>query len=296
MLAQSVIETLNETSPILIAGATASGKSTLALKIATKLGGVIVNADALQVYAGWRILTARPSLKEEAQTPHLLYGHIENQNSYSVGDWLRQLAPILKSGQRPIIVGGTGLYFRALTEGLADIPPVPKDIQLQAKKLLRDGKCASMLAALDDFTRSKIDIKNPMRVSRAWEVLQTTGLSIATWHLQTPPPLLPLTSCNALYLSSPVDWLNTRLEKRFNMMISEGVLDEARSNLDQWDSNLQSSQAIGATELIDHIQGYSSLTQAKELAVTASRQYAKRQRTWLRKRMSDWRNLESHRL
>ena len=296
MLAQSVIETLNKSRPILIAGATASGKSALALKIATKLGGVIVNADALQVYAGWRILTARPSLIEESHAPHLLYGHIENQNSYSVGDWLRQLAPILKSGHRPIIVGGTGLYFRALTEGLADIPPVPKDIQLQAKNLLRDGKCASMLAALDDFTRSKIDIKNPMRVSRAWEVLQTTGLSIAAWHLQTPPPLLPLTSCTALYLSSPVDWLNTRLEKRFNVMITEGVLDEARSNLDQWDRNLQSAQAIGATELIDHLQGYSSLTQAKELAVTASRQYAKRQRTWLRKRMSDWRNLESHKL
>ena len=296
MLAQSVIETLNETSPILIAGATASGKSTLALKIATKLGGVVVNADALQVYAGWRILTARPTLEEELQATHLLYGHIKNQNSYSVGDWLRQIVPILNSGQRPIIVGGTGLYFRALTEGLADIPPVPTDIHLQAKRLLRDGKCSSMLAALDDFTRSKIDIKNPMRISRAWEVLQATGKSIATWHLETPPPLLPLTSCSALHLSSPVDWLNARLERRFNMMITEGVLDEARSNLYQWDRNLQSSQAIGATELINHLQGYSSLTEAKNLAVTASRQYAKRQRTWLRKHMSDWRNLESQNL
>ena len=296
MLAQSVIETLNETSPILIAGATASGKSTLALKIATKLGGVVVNADALQVYAGWRILTARPTLEEESQATHLLYGHIKNQNSYSVGDWLRQIVPILNSGQRPIIVGGTGLYFRALTEGLADIPPVPTDIHLQAKRLLSDGKCSSMLAALDDFTRSKIDIKNPMRISRAWEVLQATGKSIATWQLETPPPLLPLTSCSALHLSSPVDWLNARLERRFNMMITEGVLDEARSNLYQWDRNLQSSQAIGATELINHLQGYSSLTEAKNLAVTASRQYAKRQRTWLRKHMSDWRNLESQNL
>lgn len=296
MLARSVIATLNETSPILIAGATASGKSNLALKIAIELGGVIVNADALQVYAGWRILTARPTLEEESQANHLLYGHVKNQNSYSVGDWLRQIAPIIKSGHRPIIVGGTGLYFQALTEGLADIPPVPTDIRLRAKQLLHDGKFASMLAALDDFTRSRIDIKNPMRVSRAWEVLQATGKSIATWHLQTPLPLLPLTNCTALCLSSPVDWLNDRLEKRFNMMISAGVLKEAKSNLDQWDRNLQSSQAIGASELIDHLQGHSSLTKAKELAIIASRQYAKRQRTWLRKRMSDWQNLESNKL
>ena len=296
MLVQSVIASLDETSPILIAGATASGKSTLALKIASKLGGVIVNADALQVYAGWRILTARPSPEEESQTPHQLYGHIENQSSYSVGDWLRQIAPILKSGQRPIIVGGTGLYFRALTEGLADIPPIPADIQVHAKQLISNGKYESMLAELDDFTRSKIDVKNPRRVSRAWEVLQATGKSIDTWHEQTPTPLLPLTSCNALLLCSPVDWLNARLEHRFNMMISAGALDEARSNLDKWDKNLQFSQAIGAPELIAYLQGDSSLTEAKELAVTASRQYAKRQRTWLRKHMSNWRNLESQNL
>ena len=125
MLAQIVISTLDATRPVLISGATASGKSALALKIAAELGGVIVNADALQVYGGWRILTARPSLEEESRVQHLLYGHIGNQNGYSVGDWLRDIAPILKSTQRPIIVGGTGLYFRALTEGLADIPPVP---------------------------------------------------------------------------------------------------------------------------------------------------------------------------
>ena len=296
MLAQIVISTLNQTRPILISGATASGKSNLALKIATELGGVIVNADALQVYNGWRILTARPSLEEESRAQHLLYGHIGNQNLYSVGDWIRDIAPILKSTQRPIIVGGTGLYFRALTEGLADIPPVPSHIKEQAKQFLRDGEVRFMLAALDGYTQSKIDVQNPMRVSRAWEVLQATGKSIVSWHEQTPPALMPLKSCDALHLNSPVDWLNTRLESRFNMMMSAGVLDEAKANLDNWDPSLQSSQAIGAPELINHLLGYSSLAEAKKLAVIASRQYAKRQRTWFRKRMYDWRSIDAHNL
>ena len=294
MLAQIVISTLDATRPVLISGATASGKSALALKIAAELGGVIVNADALQVYGGWRILTARHSLEEESRVQHLLYGHIGNQNGYSVGDWLRDIAPILKSTQRPIIVGGTGLYFRALTEGLADIPPVPPCIQAEAKQLLRDGKCALMLAALDNLTRSKIDVQNPMRVSRAWEVLQATGKSIVFWHEQTPPALMSLKSCYALHLNSPVDWLNTRLERRFNMMMSAGALDEVKANLDNWDPSLQSSQVIGAPELINYLLGHSSLAEANELAVIASRQYAKRQRTWFRKRMSDWCSIESH--
>lgn len=296
MLPKTLISTLNETQTILISGATASGKSTLAMKIAAEFGGVIVNADALQVYSGWRILTARPSLEEESRNQHLLYGHIKNQDSYSVGNWLRDIAPILQSGQRPIIVGGTGLYFQALTKGLADIPPVPPHIQAQAKKFLRDGKVSFMLDALDTYTKSAIDTQNPMRVSRAWEVLQATGKSIASWHEQTPPALLPPNSCNALLLKSPVDWLNTRLERRFNTMISVGALEEARENLDNWDPSLQSSQAIGAPELINHLLGYSSLAEAKELAVIASRQYAKRQRTWFRKRMSDWHSIESHSL
>ena len=296
MLAQIVMSTLDETRPVLISGATASGKSSLALKIATELGGVIVNADALQVYGGWRILTARPNVEEESRAQHLLYGHIANQNVYSVGDWLRDIAPILKSGQRPIIVGGTGLYFRALTEGLADIPRIPQHIKEQAKQFLRDGEVPFMLEALDSYTQSKIDIQNPVRVSRAWEVLQATGKSIVSWHEHTPPALIPLKSCDALHLNSPVDWLNTRLETRFNMMMSAGALDEARENLDNWDPSLQSSQAIGAPELINHLLGHSSLAEAKELAVIASRQYAKRQRTWFRKRMSDWRSIESHNL
>ena len=288
MVNKSLLSTLGETRPVLIAGATASGKSALALQIAEQLGGVIVNADALQVYSGWRILTARPSAKEERRAPHALYGHVANHESYSVGDWLRDIGPILSADKRPIIVGGTGLYFRALTEGLADIPPIPANIRAQSAGLLSQGGLQPMLEDLDDETRAQIDVQNPMRVARAWEVLQATGQSIRSWQARTPPPLLPLESCHALHLTSPVDWLNDRLKRRFDIMIAEGALEEARGNLEFWDSKWQSSQAIGAPELIAHLQGQFTLDEARTRAVTASSQFAKRQRTWFRKRMVAW--------
>ena len=294
MARNSLLSTLEETRPVLIAGATASGKSALALDIAAQLGGVIVNADALQVYSGWRILTARPSVEEESRAPHALYGHVPNHESYSVGDWLRDIGSILSGDKRPIIVGGTGLYFRALTEGLADIPPIPANIRAQSAGLLSQGGLQQMLEDLDTATRSKIDVQNPMRVARAWEVLKGTGQSIVNWHAQTPPPLLPLESCHALHLNSPVGWLNDRLKRRFEIMIDEGALEEARRNLEHWDSRWQSSQAIGAPELIAHLRGKFNLDEAKTRAVTASRQFAKRQRTWFRKRMVTWQRYEAN--
>ncbi len=296
MVNKSLLSTLGETRPVLIAGATASGKSALALQIAEQLGGVIVNADALQVYSGWRILTARPSAKEESRVPHALYGQVANHESYSVGDWLRDISPILSADKRPIIVGGTGLYFRALTEGLADIPPIPANIRAQSAGLLSQGGLQPMLEELDDETRAHIDVQNPMRVARAWEVLQATGQSIRSWQARTPPPLLPLEACHALHLTSPVDWLNDRLKRRFDIMIAEGALEEARRNLEFWDSKWQSSQAIGAPELIAHLLGQFTLDEAKTRAVTASSQFAKRQRTWFRKRMMSWQTYEADQL
>ena len=293
---KSLLSTLGETRPVLIAGATASGKSALALEIAAQLGGVIVNADALQVYSGWRILTARPTDAEENLAPHALYGHVPNHESYSVGDWLRDIGSILSGDKRPIIVGGTGLYFRALTEGLADIPPTPASIRAQSAELRFRGGLHTMLQDLDADTRAHIDVQNPIRVARAWEVLRSTGQSIRGWQAKTPPPLLPLEACHALHLTSPVDWLNDRLKQRFDIMIAEGVLEEARSNLEAWDSRWQSSQAIGAPELIAHLQGQFSLDEAKTRAVTASSQFAKRQRTWFRKRMMSWKRYKADQL
>ena len=296
MVTKSLLSTLGETRPVLIAGATASGKSALALDIAEHFGGIIVNADALQIYGGWRILTARPSREEESRAPHALYGHVANNESYSVGDWLRDIDPILTGGKRPIIVGGTGLYFRALTEGLADIPPIPADIRTQSAELLAKGGLQLMLKDLDAETRSSIDVQNPMRVARAWEVLRSTGQSIRSWQARTPPPLLPLEACHALHLTSPVDWLNDRLKRRFDIMIAEGALEEARRNFELWDSKWQSSQAIGAPELIAHLLGQFTLDEAKTRAVTASSQFAKRQRTWFRKRMVAWQTVAAEQL
>ena len=296
MVRNSLLSTLGETRPVLIAGATASGKSALALDIAAQLGGVIVNADALQVYSGWRILTARPSDEEESRAPHALYGHVANHESYSVGDWLRDIGPILSGDKRPIIVGGTGLYFRALTEGLADIPAIPANIRAQSADLLSQGGLQQMLEDLDAETRARIDVQNPMRVARAWEVLQGTGQSIVSWQAKTPPPLLPLAACHALHLTSTVDWLNDRLKRRFDIMIAQGALEEARSNFETWDPEWQSSQAIGAPELIAHLSGHLSLEEATALAVTASSQFAKRQRTWFRKRMASWQRYNADQL
>ena len=296
MVTKSLLSTLDETRPVLIAGATASGKSALALDIAEHLGGIIVNADALQIYGGWRILTARPSREEENRAPHALYGHVANHESYSVGDWLRDIGPISTGGKRPIIVGGTGLYFRALTEGLADIPPIPADIRTQSAELLAKGGLQLMLKDLDAETRYSIDVQNPMRVARAWEVLRSTGQSIRSWQARTPPPLLPLEACHALHLTSPVDWLNDRLKRRFDIMIAEGALEEARRNFELWDSKWQSSQAIGAPELIAHLLGQFTLDEAKTRAVTASSQFAKRQRTWFRKRMVAWQTVAAEQL
>ncbi|MDA9100607.1 tRNA (adenosine(37)-N6)-dimethylallyltransferase MiaA [Planktomarina sp.] len=291
MQAEELILSLNESRPILIAGATASGKSALAIKIAKKLGGVIINADAMQVYEGWKILTARPTKQDQRNFSHLLYGHVDNKEAYSVGDWLRQVTPLLDGNHRPIIVGGTGLYFRALTEGLANIPKIPEEYKKKSSELIQNGKMLDMVADLDEATRSKIDLQNPVRVARAWEVLQATGKSIVSWQADTPPPILNINKCDAILMHSSTHWLNERIKIRFEAMLDNGVLEEITENSQSWDPQLQSSQAIGATQLIEYNLGRISLGKATELAVIASRQYAKRQKTWFRKRMENWRTI-----
>lgn len=291
MQAEELILSLNEARPILIAGATASGKSALAIKIAKKLGGVIINADAMQVYEGWKILTARPTKQDQRNVSHLLYGHVDNKEAYSVGDWLRQVTPLLDGNHRPIIVGGTGLYFRALTEGLANIPKIPEEYKKKSSELIQNGKMLDMVADFDEATRSKIDLQNPVRVARAWEVLQATGKSIVSWQADTPPPILNINKCDAILMHSSTHWLNERIKIRFEAMLDNGVLEEITENSQSWDPQLQSSQAIGATQLIEYNLGRISIEKATELAVIASRQYAKRQKTWFRKRMENWRTV-----
>lgn len=271
--------------PVLIAGPTASGKSDLAARIAACGGGVIVNADALQVFDGWRILTARPSLAEEAALPHALYGHVPLDATYSAGDWLRAVTPLLRGSKRPIIVGGTGLYFAALTCGLAAIPATPPTIRAAGDAM----PLAALVAALDPGTAVDIDLKNRARVQRAWEVLQTTGRPLRDWQADTGPPPLPLSQATAIVLRPDIDWLNARIAGRFDAMLQAGALDEARALRPRWSPAHQSARAIGAAELIAHIDGHITLSEAREAAITATRQYAKRQRTWFRARMGDWR-------
>jgi len=275
--------------PVLIAGPTAAGKSALALDIAQSSGGVIINADALQVFDGWRILTARPTDDDLARADHLLYGHVGFDKDYSVGKWLRHVLEILQNTpDRPIIVGGTGLYFRALTEGLANIPATPPEIRARADQLLADQGLGALLVGLDPATAARIDCKNPVRVQRAWEVQQATGKSLADWQDATPPPVLPLRFCTALVINAQRDWLNERINRRFDLMLKAGALNEARAMEPNWNPKYLSSKAIGAAELIGHIRGEISLEQARTSACIASHQYAKRQRTWFRARMSGW--------
>lgn len=269
--------------PVLIAGPTASGKSGLALHIARTQGGVVVNADALQVFDGWRVLTARPDDADRAQAPHALYGHVPFDQTYSVGHWLRDLAPYLHSA-RPIIVGGTGLYFTALTQGLADIPATPPALRGTAGSM----SLSDLLAGLDAETRARIDTANRARVQRAWEVLATTGKGLAAWQDDTPPPRLPLQDVQPILLDAPKVWLTPRIAQRFDMMLQGGALDEARALLPHWPSAAPAFRAIGAPELMAHLQGQITLDQARTAATIATRQYAKRQRTYFTKRMTDW--------
>ncbi len=284
--------------PVLIAGPTASGKSALALRIAREQGGIIINADALQVFANWRILTARPDPQDEAAAPHRLFGHVPGEAPYSVGQWLRDLRRVLRAepAERPIIVGGTGLYFHALSNGLAEVPETPPHIREEADARLASEGLAPLLTELsreDPETAVRIDRQNPRRVQRAWEVLRATGRGLAHWQAETPAPLLPLARTQAFVLHAPKTWLTPRIEGRFAAMMAEGALEEARKNLDHWRAGRPSARAIGAEELFGLLEGRISREEAVARAQIATRQYAKRQRSWFRARMGDWRWIEA---
>lgn len=288
MTPNDVASRLDPSVPVLIAGPTASGKSALALDIAERQGGVIINADALQVFENWPILSARPSQDDTERAKHALYGHVAYDATYSVGHWLRQVAPYLTGSDRPIIVGGTGLYFMALTQGLAEIPPTPTEIRSEADDVMRRHGRQAMLSELDNETQARIDTLNPMRVQRAWEVLKTTGRSLVEWQDATPPPLLPINAAQAFLLEADKAWLNNRITQRFDLMLEAGALDEAHQNHHRWDPSHLSAKTIGAPELIAYIEGQMTLAAAQEASVIATRQFAKRQRTWFRSKMSDW--------
>lgn len=284
-----VLDRIDPDRHVVIAGPTASGKSALALRIAEAQGGTVVNADALQVWSCWRVLTARPPAEDEARAPHALYGHVAPGRAYSVGEWLSEVAVL---PGRLIVVGGTGLYLNALTRGLAAIPPTPPDIRAEADRLRATPEgLARLIAGLDPQTAGRIDLQNPIRVQRAWEVLQATGRGIAAWQAETPAPLIAPQDAHLLVLQADRDWLAERIARRFHQMLDQGALDEVRAMLPVWDTSALWAKAIGAPELIAHLQGRDSLGQAVEKAIIATRQYAKAQRSFFRGRMRDWQQI-----
>ncbi|MEL0032987.1 MAG: tRNA (adenosine(37)-N6)-dimethylallyltransferase MiaA [Paracoccaceae bacterium] len=285
------IDQMSSERPVLIAGQTASGKSQLALQIAEKKDRIIVNADAIQVYKNWRILTARPSIADEAVTTHMLYGHVAAQIEYSVGHWLKDIKKILPKYPNPIIVGGTGLYFSSLTNGLINIPDIPAQIRLEAKNRIRSDGFESLIEEIDAKTLKKIDKNNPMRIQRAWEVMKATGRGLVSWHSETPKPLLELKNCETILVDCDASFINNRINSRFNQMLDNGLLDEASKNFSTWDDKNPSSKAIGAKELMAFLNGDISMEKLKEEVLIATRQYAKRQRTWFRSKMKSWKKL-----
>ena len=283
------LPSIPDDKPVLIAGPTASGKSALALLIAERFGGVIVNADASQIYDCWRIISARPSPEDEAHAQHRLYGHVAYDQTYSTGHWLREVTPMLSQRPRPIIVGGTGLYFTALTEGMADIPATPPEIREHADKL----PLQELIAGLDGLTLQRIDTQNRARVQRAWEVQNATGRSLSDWQADTPAPILDIQNTVPIVFDARKDWLLDRINRRFDLMLDQGAIVEVEAMRDRYDPSFPSCKAIGVPELMGYLDGRMTLDEAREKATIATRQFAKRQRTWFRARMKLWHHLDA---
>jgi tRNA dimethylallyltransferase len=279
----------------LIAGPTASGKSALALRLALHTGGEIVNADALQLYADLRLLSARPSAEEEATAPHHLFGVADGADGWSVGRWLRTAVPLIEAingRRRPaIVVGGTGLYFKALTEGLAELPPVPAPVrQAEAARFDAEGEAAARarLAQADPAAEARIAPGDRLRLIRALEVMAHTGRAITAWQADTRPALAA-GSWRALALEPPRDALYARCDARLAAMVEGGALEEvAALTARGLDPALPVMKAVGVRELADCLAGRASLEEALEDARRETRRYAKRQLTWLRNQMGDW--------
>ncbi|MBV8978984.1 MAG: tRNA (adenosine(37)-N6)-dimethylallyltransferase MiaA [Alphaproteobacteria bacterium] len=282
---------------VLIAGPTASGKSALALALAETLDATIVNADSMQVYREAPILTARPGKAEMARLPHRLYGHVGVRDPYSVGRFAREAAKVLAEiADTAIFVGGTGLYFSALTEGLADIPAVPADIRQRARARLEEIGARALhgeLAARDPESASRLRPSDPQRILRAYEVLEATGQPLVHWQAQkASPPILAGISTVKLVLDLPRAALRARIKERLRAMLAQGALQEARA-LAELDPALPAAKILGLREFALLAKGELSEDEALKRAAIATGQFAKRQSTWFRNRMADWKWLDA---
>jgi len=281
---------------ILIAGPTASGKSALAMTLAEKLGGVIVNADSMQVYRDLRIITARPSVEDERRVPHRLYGHVDAAENFSVGRWCEEAAAALavteRTGQPAILVGGTGLYFSTLTRGLAAVPPIPAEIREQVRARLTSDGVAALHAELkwrDPAAAARLMPGDRARITRALEVVLATGRSLLDWHDDNKPPGLEAARAAKIFLMPDRDELLRRIDARFDAMMAAGALDEVRAlAARQLDPALPAMKAHGVPWLIRHLAGELALDRAIEEAKRDTRQYTKRQATWFRNQLPEF--------
>jgi len=265
---------------VLIAGPTASGKSALALAVAENLGGVIVNADSMQVYRDLRIITARPTADDEIRAPHELYGFVDAAENYSVGRWCRDVEETLR------------LYFKALTSGLAAVPPIPADIRADVRgRLQQEGAPAlhAELMRLDPATAQRVTANDRSRISRALEVVLATGRALSDWHREGLPPLIDPARAVKVFITCERKELVRRIEVRFDAMIKSTALDEVRRLAERrLDPALPAMKAHGVPWLIRHLNGEISREEAIAGAVMDTRRYAKRQLTWFRNQMNDW--------
>jgi tRNA dimethylallyltransferase len=287
---------MTSSKPVLIAGPTASGKSALALALTQEGGGVVINTDSMQVYRDLRVLTARPTAAEEAIVPHRLYGHVDAAVNFSAGAWVADAAKVLAEvraqNRRPIFVGGSGLYFKALTRGLSAVPPIPTEIRDDVRaRLERDGVEALHveLARRDRAAAERLKVRDRTRIARALEVVEATGRSLTDWHREGLPPLLPPGEFTALFLVPGREALYARIDARFDTMLKAGALEEvaalAARNLDPL---LPAMKAHGVPALIRHLRGELTLEEAATLGRADTRHYAKRQFTWFRHQLPEF--------
>ena len=287
--------------PILLTGCTASGKSHLAQELATLTPSLIINSDALQVYKCWQIISARPSKQDMNDFDHALYGHIDCYNNYDVASWLDELKVQLDYAEqrslRPIIVGGTGLYYTLLTEGISEIPPISANTRDKSNELMQNEpkQLLSDLAQFDFQTFSSIDQTNFSRVQRAWEVLHETGKGITYWQSKVLPPILPINDVIPVILNIDSNDLSANIKNRFKTMIDLGVIEEVNTAFEKiifFTENKPAFRAIGVNEIKQFIDNKMSFEDLEQAIIIKTRQYAKRQRTWFRNKFMSWSNFE----
>jgi tRNA dimethylallyltransferase len=287
---------------VLIAGPTASGKSALAVALAERLGGIVINTDSMQVYRDLRIITARPGAAEEARAPHLLYGHVDAAENYSVGRFVEDAGAALSAAHAQrrvaVFVGGSGLYFKAVTRGLAAIPPVAAEIRKSVRARLESGGVAALhaeLARRDPSTAAQLNPADRTRIARALEVFEATGRAISDWHRDGLPPLLDAGATVKVFLAPDRAELYRRIDARFDAMLAAGALEEVQAlHARRLDPLLPAMKAHGVPWLIRHLGGEMSLAAAAEQGKRDTRHYAKRQFTWFRHQLGDWPRIVPH--